>query len=90
MKAIRVAVVVAVAALCVVAFFDHRAKAARLQRAHVDGWFCVHRGTRCGGETPEAIESAWTKRETGYAAGAAFLLAQGAVAHIRTVRSVRS
>lgn len=52
--------------LGVFAAVDHRAKAARSNRAELAEWYCTNRGTRCGGSSSAAVERQWNGRETRY------------------------
>jgi hypothetical protein len=70
----------------VAAQLDHRHKQAVENEAIRDQWFCVHRGTRCGGADPDAVARRWHTREKGYKVvfgGAALAGALGLVAAVR-------
>jgi hypothetical protein len=45
---------------------DHTIKNQRTNRAQLSEWYCVHKGTRCGGPSSSAMEDAWNQRELGY------------------------
>jgi hypothetical protein len=87
--AVAAAAAAAVVVLAVVAVGDHHRKGRSLRKASVAAWFCSHRGERCGERTPQAVESAWNRRERGYlVAGSALALVAiaGGAAAIRTGR----
>jgi hypothetical protein len=48
------------------AIADHRNKQARIDRAHVSEWYCIHDGTQCGGPSSKRIETHWNERQEGY------------------------
>lgn len=87
---VRAFAVAAIVAVSVIAVFDHRMKVGRMDRAHVDSWLCVHRGTGCGRPTAAAIEASWAERENAYAATVGILAVVGAGAHWKVRRSRRS
>jgi hypothetical protein len=52
--------------VAVAAIIDHRWKQARIDDAQVQHWYCVHRGTQCGGPSWRAIERRWNERQVAY------------------------
>ena len=65
---------VAIAAIAVV---DHRNKQSRANHAELEAWYCVHKGTRCGGPSAERIERHWNERQIAYEGAVAILAACG-------------
>lgn len=66
-------------AIGVAATVDRHMKRARGNRADVAEWYCVHGGTRCGGQSSSRIESRWNDREWVYAVSFALVAGFGAV-----------
>jgi hypothetical protein len=85
----RLSLALAAAAVLValLAVADHTWKARRIGRAEVSEWYCLHRGTRCGGPSTKRIERRWNEREVGYEAAVAVLA--GAAVLLVTARSLR-
>jgi hypothetical protein len=65
---------------------DHHLKQARLNRAELGEWYCVHRGVDCRASPEGHIERNWNRREVGYQLG---LIALGLTATGTFIRAVR-
>ena len=63
----------------VVAVVDHHDKQTRVNQVELQAWYCTHKGTRCGGPSPERIERHWNERQVGYEVAVAILTACGVV-----------
>jgi hypothetical protein len=85
----RLSLALAAAAVLVAALgiVDHTWKAHRIGRAEVSEWYCLHRGTRCGGPSTKRIERRWNEREIGYEAAVAVLA--GAAVLLVAARTLR-
>jgi hypothetical protein len=84
----RLAMVLVAAAVLIGigAVVDHHAKQARINRAEIGEWYCLHRGTRCGGPSSDRIEARWNERQSAYEA---VVVALGATAVARVVLRAR-
>jgi hypothetical protein len=40
-----------------------------MNRAELSEWYCVHKGTRCGGPSSARIEDRWQQRQVAYEVG---------------------
>ena len=76
-------------AVTTVAAIDHERKIRAIGRASVSQYYCVHRGTPCDKQKPDAIEDAWLRRERAYKGAGAALFAIGLVAVIAVRRRER-
>jgi hypothetical protein len=49
-----------------IAIGDHLWKQHRMNHAELLEWYCVNKGTHCGGPSSDAIERHWNQRQLGY------------------------
>jgi hypothetical protein len=87
----RLGVIVAVlialfVALGVAGYLDRAHTRSVSRRASADMWWCRHRQIRCTDFDEDAHYRRWEWRERGYAAGAAILVAAGALTGARRLR----
>jgi hypothetical protein len=84
---VRLRVIVALfVALGVAGYLDREHTRSVSNRASADRWWCEHHHTRCAGFDEDAHYRRWEWRERGYAAGAAVLVAAGALTGARRLR----
>jgi hypothetical protein len=83
----RLGLVVALfVALGAVGYLDREHTRGVSNRASADLWWCEHRHVRCTGFDEAAHYRRWEWRERGYTAGAAILVAAGALTGARRLR----
>jgi hypothetical protein len=78
---VSIAVLALAGLIGLAAIIDHANKGARMDRAERLEWYCIHKGTHCGGPSSDRIESRWNERQWAYEVAVA-ALGVGAVARV--------